>query len=335
VLHGSVVHLLFNMLALFSFGTFLERFLGWRRYALLFVASGLGGGIASALRPGETLSVGASGGIWGLMIAGAVLITFSRGRLPALVVARQRGRAWVPVAMNAVYSFQPGVDLFAHFGGGVVGGLLMGTGLLISGIPQVAGSNASHRPPRNESMALTLASVGLLLVLGASLVLALVTGHPWELGHAPAVKRVELTDARASLSLPFLAAGQQRVADSTWLFGSLMVDPIAVIVAVEPKPLTEGQAGDAEGTLEKSLESLAPELLEGFTLSSKNEVKHTADGRAYLVSEQQSADHRVARSYWLIDGDRLANVMVLINPGATASWVALADSTPFSLELHD
>ena len=53
VLHASFAHLAFNMVALFGFGTFLERFLGWRRYLLLYVVSGLGGSLVTMGSTGE------------------------------------------------------------------------------------------------------------------------------------------------------------------------------------------------------------------------------------------------------------------------------------------
>src|SRR5262252_7552037 len=91
--------------------------IGGPRYLLLYVVSGLGGSLASFLRSQEMMSVGASGGIWGLMVAGAVLVTWPRPGQPILVAPSQRDRAWSPVVLNALVSLQPGIDALAHFGG--------------------------------------------------------------------------------------------------------------------------------------------------------------------------------------------------------------------------
>lgn len=333
LLHGSVTHLLFNMLALFSFGAFLERFLGWRRYLLLYLLSGLGGGIASALRSEELISVGASGGIWGLMLGGAVLLARSQGRLPRLVVAAQQGRVWVPVGINAVYSLQPGVDLLAHFGGGLVGAALMGSGLLLAGIPLVKDSNDPAHPPRREGVVVNVAAFALGFALLLSMGVSWWSGRPWELQQIPPVSTVEVASENASLELPHLL-GRAHAESHTWVFGSLSVDPMVVIVAFAPEPLEEGQAADPRGTLEKSLESLAPGGLAGFTLVTSNRVQETADGRPYLFAEQQASDGRVARNYWFTQGTRLANVLVITRDSSLAGWQAASKSVPFSLLLR-
>src|SRR4051812_42859389 len=66
-LHADLVHLAFNMLALWSLGPFLETLLGRHRYVVLYAASALGGALASTLFGGARWSVGASGAIFGLM----------------------------------------------------------------------------------------------------------------------------------------------------------------------------------------------------------------------------------------------------------------------------
>ena len=60
LLHGSLIHLALNMLALLSFGPFLERLIGSARYLLIFVLSGFGGAVLSMMRGTEIIGVGAS-----------------------------------------------------------------------------------------------------------------------------------------------------------------------------------------------------------------------------------------------------------------------------------
>src|SRR6185369_182404 len=141
-----VGHLAVNMIALASFGPLLERLLGPRRYILLYGLSGLGAGLASALLRGPGVSVGASGAIWGLMAAGVGLALWPRGLLPLLRLDQARRRATFPLVINIAYSFSPGVDLWAHFGGGLVGFALMATGLITRGVDPLWTDHATALP---------------------------------------------------------------------------------------------------------------------------------------------------------------------------------------------
>ena len=114
-LHASLLHLGFNMYILFVIGQPLERLFGHVRFLVLFLISGLGGAVASyAFSDPQTLSVGASGAIFGLM--GALVVA---GRSMQFDV-RQVG---VLILINIVIGFVPGwnIDWRAHLGGLVVG----------------------------------------------------------------------------------------------------------------------------------------------------------------------------------------------------------------------
>jgi membrane associated rhomboid family serine protease len=115
------------MLALYSLGGFLEALLGGRRYLLVYGASAVGGGIATAIAGtlrvmmggAPSYTVGASGAIWGLM--GATLALVLGRQMPRLIARGLRQRLLVVLAINVALSFVPGIDLYAHFGGGLVG----------------------------------------------------------------------------------------------------------------------------------------------------------------------------------------------------------------------
>jgi rhomboid protease GluP len=178
-LHGNFFHLLVNMIALLSFGSFLEGLLGWRRYVLLYGLTALVGGLASALLAGIELSVGASGAIWGLMGAGLGLafLRQSDTPLPRAVATRLRPRLLGVLILNSVFSllplFLPGmgkIDLFAHAGGGIVGFLLVVSGLLTRGL---------GAPDAREPAGVRAGAVAVILMMVASLALALITGQPW------------------------------------------------------------------------------------------------------------------------------------------------------------
>ena len=113
-LHGSILHIGFNMYVLYALGPTLERVLGHARFLLLYVLAALGGSVASyAFSDIRTLSVGASGAIFGLM--GALVVAGRRLRYDVTQVL-------VLLGINVVIGFlAPGVDWRAHLGGLVTG----------------------------------------------------------------------------------------------------------------------------------------------------------------------------------------------------------------------
>ena len=74
--HGSMLHILFNMLALFIFGMQLERQMGSSEFLLLYLFCGIGTGLISLLLGINV--VGASGAIYGLLLAFATYFPRSR-----------------------------------------------------------------------------------------------------------------------------------------------------------------------------------------------------------------------------------------------------------------
>jgi membrane associated rhomboid family serine protease len=114
LLHGSILHLLFNMYALYWLGPQLERSLGHVRFAALYILSALGGSVASYwFSDLRTVSVGASGAIFGLITATIVIGRETRTDVSQLIVL---------LGLNVVIGFlQPGIDWRAHFGGAITG----------------------------------------------------------------------------------------------------------------------------------------------------------------------------------------------------------------------
>lgn len=122
-LHGGLMHLLFNMYALYLFGPELESKVGSTPFAMLYLAAAAGGGAASYLfGPDIQIAVGASGAIFGLF--GAWLFVAYRMRQSA------SGRYLlnqlvVILAINlALPLLIPNIDWRAH-----VGGLITGVGI--------------------------------------------------------------------------------------------------------------------------------------------------------------------------------------------------------------
>ena len=114
--HGSILHLLFNMFTLFVFGSALERLLGRGRYLALYLISGFGGSVAVTLLTSPLQPVvGASGAIFGLMGAYFIINRHLGGNSVQLLVL---------VALNLAYGFLvPGISWQAHVGGLIAGAL--------------------------------------------------------------------------------------------------------------------------------------------------------------------------------------------------------------------
>ena len=112
-IHASILHLLFNMYALYIIGSQMESYLGKIKYALVFIVSGLVGSLSSIIFS-RSVSVGASGAIFGLLGAMLYFAYYYR-----LILGNSLRHEIIPVIiLNLVLGFMiPGVDIFAHIGG--------------------------------------------------------------------------------------------------------------------------------------------------------------------------------------------------------------------------
>lgn len=132
-LHGSLLHLGFNMLALYMFGPDIERVFGGRRFLIYYFSCALAAALAqlmvSALSGAPPYpTVGASGGVFGLLLAFGM--HFPR-RVIMLIFPPVPLPAWLFVTLYAVLELylgvtgtQSGVAHFAHLGG-MLGGYFM------------------------------------------------------------------------------------------------------------------------------------------------------------------------------------------------------------------
>ncbi len=132
-LHGSVSHILFNMLSLWFVGSYLETAIGARRVAETYFISVVGGGLLTValfsmpfwhLDP-NIKTIGASGGIFGLMVAFAVLFgdqSFYLFPLPFSMKAKYLVTIYIAAALlSFLGTGQNGVAELAHLGGALFG----------------------------------------------------------------------------------------------------------------------------------------------------------------------------------------------------------------------
>lgn len=115
-IHGSILHIAFNMLSLYIFGRILEPMLGRWRFLALYLLSGLGGSVAVLLLNPTGGVLGASGAVFGLM--GAILV-IQRG------LGGNGTQLLVLIGLNlAVGFFVSNVSWQAHVGGVITGALV-------------------------------------------------------------------------------------------------------------------------------------------------------------------------------------------------------------------
>jgi rhomboid protease GluP len=120
-LHASLLHIGFNMYALYVLGVGLERFYGRGRYLALYFLSGFAGNVASFIFSASP-SLGASTAIFGLLGAEGVLFYHNREIFGAMA-QRSLINVIMIAAINLVIGLSPGIDNWGHMGG-LVGGII-------------------------------------------------------------------------------------------------------------------------------------------------------------------------------------------------------------------
>src|SRR3569832_238829 len=134
-LHGNFTHIAFNMLALWMFGGPVEEVLGARRYTIYYFTCGIGAACAqlavlALFQSGHVYpTVGASGGVFGLLLAFAVFypqarIAFMFVPVPVTAPLFVIGFMVIELVLG-ITGTQAGVAHFAHLGGALIGFVLI------------------------------------------------------------------------------------------------------------------------------------------------------------------------------------------------------------------
>ncbi|MDR2379784.1 MAG: rhomboid family intramembrane serine protease [Bifidobacteriaceae bacterium] len=166
-LHGSVLHLAFNMYALWLVGGFVEQLVGRTRFATIYLASAIGGHAAVLtsyrvfdfpdFQAAYTGTLGASGAVFGLFAAAFVLSRRLGGNIRGIAVV---------IGVNLVFGFMvANISWQAHLGGLALGGALA----LVY----------AYAPPRRRRAYAWAAGIGAACLLAAVIA---ATASPWALG---------------------------------------------------------------------------------------------------------------------------------------------------------
>jgi membrane associated rhomboid family serine protease len=150
-LHGSVGHVLFNSAGIFFFGPWMERWWGAQKFLIFYLLCGVGGAVFFTLLvflgvlPGDGLQtplVGASAGIYGILIGVAVIAPNLRVALffpPIELSMRQLAIAMLVISAGSIllkFGGNEGGEA-GHLGGAIIGFLLMRYPQLLGGEPGV------------------------------------------------------------------------------------------------------------------------------------------------------------------------------------------------------
>jgi membrane associated rhomboid family serine protease len=174
----ALMHLGFNMYALYICGPLVEQIYGSVRMLAFYIVAAAGGSIATYALGDAPAAVGASGAIFGIF---GVLFAASRLHLPML---DRRGRALVSqvgslILINIVIGFSlQFVDNVAHIGG-LVAGVLLGVAFSPAGVPTMRSmwQPGSDRPLAVRFIGSPLAMVGAIALLIALLAIGMLIGN--------------------------------------------------------------------------------------------------------------------------------------------------------------
>jgi rhomboid protease GluP len=172
-LHGGLMHIGFNMYALYIFGPSLERHFGRLRFIVLYFLAGFSGNIFSFIFS-DYPSLGSSTAIFGLIGAQAVFL-YRNKDLFAGVGQRALSQIIMIAAINLFIGLSPGIDNWGHIGG-LIGGAsftaLAGPVLALKGFPpyHTISDQREHRE-------IYLASLGLAILL--ALLAAAAINYGW------------------------------------------------------------------------------------------------------------------------------------------------------------
>jgi membrane associated rhomboid family serine protease len=119
-LHGYLLHIAFNMYALWAIGTPVEQYLGRSRYIGLYFAAGLAGSAGALLESPTTPIVGASGAIFGILGAYLIIEWQATGRLAGQAMSL----IVLNLGLNFIFNGAGGnISIGGHIGG-LIGGIV-------------------------------------------------------------------------------------------------------------------------------------------------------------------------------------------------------------------
>jgi rhomboid protease GluP len=234
-LHGSLLHIAFNMVALYQAGAIVERAYGRAAFALVYLGAGLLGSAGSLWWRQDALSVGASGAVFGVYGALAAFLITHHARIPRKNLRVLGASTVFFVGYSLVNGFlQSGIDNGAHVGG-LLGGALLGWALAPRG----------HGLRRSADDYLRAAGgIALVVLAGTLLLRALPDAQPYAAAAAALQQQLRAlaeVEERTNRRLAELQRGMER--------GEIGAAQAALALESEIAPLWDREGRAIEATV--------------------------------------------------------------------------------------
>jgi hypothetical protein len=278
------------------------------------------------------MSVGASGAIWGLMTAGIAVALRPRGLLPEATLKGIRRGLWQPLAVNLLYSLQPGIDMLAHLGGGATGFALTWTLLTRDLVPLEQRSSPSEAEA-TTAVALTRASalVGVAMLL--SMMVALAAGRPWELVAPPTFQRIAVGDTGVTVELPGAPVTAPKLEERNgarfYYFGKFAADPVVFEIAVFHLG-REATSAEVAALVARERESMDNARPEHVSKQGKAESLDLGGHPALRIRRELKSGVRTI-SYLVVVGTREVLLTAYARAERPAGWVGIEERVAASL----
>ncbi len=148
-LHIGLIHLAFNMWCLWSLGRLAERLMGNLNFLILYLLSGLGGGLLSLWLHPQLVSAGASGAIFGVAGGIVALLLLKKAQIPGPAMKQTLNSMLFFIGYNLLYGMRGGIDNAAHLGG-LLSGAALGA-FIPERVPETAPPTASSAMAQEPS----------------------------------------------------------------------------------------------------------------------------------------------------------------------------------------
>lgn len=125
-LHAGFLHIIFNILLQLTMGTTMEKSIGFVKFAIIYLASGIGGFILGAnFTPSGIASTGASGALFGVVATNIISFIYC-GRKNRNIYGTRHYALFIcimvgEIVVSLVLGLLPGLDNFSHVGGFAIG----------------------------------------------------------------------------------------------------------------------------------------------------------------------------------------------------------------------
>ncbi len=176
-LHGSILHIGFNMYALYLFGPSLEGRYGHLRFLTLYILGGFAGNVVSFIFS-SAYSLGSSTAIFGLLGA-EIVFAYQNKKLLGNQARRILTNVIIIAGINLIIGLSPGIDNWGHIGG-LIGGSLFawfaGPRLKLEGV--FPNFNIADQRESGQIFVAALGVLGIFVLLTAFIIFLRIRGIP-------------------------------------------------------------------------------------------------------------------------------------------------------------